>query len=47
MTKFGEYKKLDLVKCLKINNLQGLFVPRAGLNVLVTIVDCPVAIVFI
>lgn len=30
VVKFGEFKKKDLVKCLKINNLQGLVVPRAG-----------------
>jgi len=31
VTKIGEYKNKGLVKCLKISNLQGLFVPRAGL----------------
>ena len=37
MTKFGGYKKQDFVKCLKINNLQSLVVPRAGILILVTI----------
>ena len=32
MTKFGGYKKQDFVKCLKINNLQSLVVPRAGIE---------------
>ena len=30
VTKFGGYKKQGFVKCLKINNLQSLVVPRAG-----------------
>lgn len=30
VVKFGGYKKQDFVKCLKINNLQSLVVPRAG-----------------
>ena len=37
VVKFGEFKKKDLVKCLKINNLQSLVVPRAETNVLVAI----------
>ena len=28
VVKFGEFKKKDLVKCLKISKLQGLVVPR-------------------
>ena len=32
VVKFGEFKKKDLVKCLKINNLQSLVVPRMGLE---------------
>ena len=36
MTIFGGYKKQDFVKCLKINNLQSLVVPRAGAKMLVT-----------
>ena len=31
VVKFGESKKKDLVKRLNFSNLQGLFVPRAGL----------------
>ena len=30
VAKSGGFKKKDLVGCLKISNLQGLFVPRAG-----------------
>ena len=30
VVKFGEYKKSDLVKCLKINNLQGLICASGG-----------------
>ena len=32
VAKFGGYKKQDLVKCLKINNLQSLVVPRMGIE---------------
>ena len=32
VTKLGGYKKQDFVKCLKINNLQSLVVPRAGIE---------------
>ena len=40
MTKFGGHKKQDLVKCLKINNLQSLVVPRMVVKVLLAIVSC-------
>ena len=29
---FGDTKKQDFVKCLKINNLQSLVMPRAGIE---------------
>ena len=35
---FWGYKKKDLVKCLKISNLQSLVVPRADIAGLVAIV---------
>ena len=37
MTKFGVHKKQDFVKCLKVNNLQSLVVPRMDIAVLVAI----------
>ena len=35
-------KKQDFVKCLKINNLQSLVVPRTGIAISGTIVGCQI-----
>ena len=40
VVKFWGYKKQDFVKCLKINNLQSLVVPRMGAKESGAIVSC-------